>query len=123
MLEWSEDHLPTGLYHSQAAAAGKSESFVTVPASSIIHVFRQDRPGQHWGVLGIAPALGVGQEEDHLLGVRCEIGQVHDPHHPCQPDVPQPGDVRAVDCLATISCRAARYLICSGGVSAVERRG
>jgi len=34
-----------------------SDQFLTVPAESMIHVFRQERPGQHRGVPEITPAL------------------------------------------------------------------
>jgi capsid protein len=32
-------------------------NIATVPASHMIHVFRQDRPGQHRGIPEITPAL------------------------------------------------------------------
>jgi capsid protein len=36
---------------------GLSDEYRTVPASHVIHVFRQDRPGQHRGIPEITPAL------------------------------------------------------------------
>ena len=43
--------------HPGNSAWGLSDEYRTVPASHVIHVFRQDRPGQHRGIPEITPAL------------------------------------------------------------------
>jgi len=43
--------------HPGNSTWGTSDEYRTVPASHVIHVFRQDRPGQHRGIPEITPAL------------------------------------------------------------------
>jgi len=43
--------------HPGNSAWGFNDEYRTVPASHVIHVFRQDRPGQHRGIPEITPAL------------------------------------------------------------------
>jgi len=43
--------------HPGSGAWGFRDEFRTVPAAHMIHVFRQDRPGQHRGIPEITPAL------------------------------------------------------------------
>lgn len=43
--------------HPGNTAWGFNDEYRTVPASHMIHVFRQDRPGQHRGIPEITPAL------------------------------------------------------------------
>jgi len=43
--------------HPGNSAWGTSDEYRTVPASYMIHVFRQERPGQHRGIPEITPAL------------------------------------------------------------------
>ena len=44
-------------HHPGNSAWGLNDEYRTVPASHMIHVFRQDRPGQHRGIPEITPAL------------------------------------------------------------------
>ncbi len=44
-------------HHPGNTAWGFNDEYRTVPASHMIHVFRQDRPGQHRGIPEITPAL------------------------------------------------------------------
>jgi lambda family phage portal protein len=44
-------------HHPGSAAWSPNGQYSTVPASHMIHVFRQDRPGQHRGIPEITPAL------------------------------------------------------------------
>ena len=44
-------------HHPGNSTWGLSDEYRTVPASHVIHVFRQDRPGQHRGIPEITPAL------------------------------------------------------------------
>ncbi len=43
--------------HPGNSVWGFNDEYRTVPASHVIHVFRQDRPGQHRGIPEITPAL------------------------------------------------------------------
>src|SRR4029078_13465698 len=46
------------LYHPGAQFfTGQPFKFETIPAASVIHVFRSDRPGQARGIPELAPAL------------------------------------------------------------------
>ena len=44
-------------YHPGGTRSFSYDTFMTVPAESMIHVFRADRPGQHRGIPEITPAL------------------------------------------------------------------
>ena len=60
------------LFHHHPGASGRFGAFLTgesrwVPASEVLHVFRQDRPGQMRGVSWFAPvALKLQDNDDHL---------------------------------------------------------
>ena len=95
------------------AAAG---DFTTVPADHMIHVFRQDRPGQHRGLPEIMPALPLfAQLRRFTLAVIAAAEAAADFAGVLYTDAPANGEADAVEPMDSIELERNMLLTMPGG--------
>lgn len=93
-----------------------SNDFVTVPAASMIHVFRAERPGQHRGVPEITPALPLfAQLRRFTLAVLSAAEAAADFAGILYTDAPANGEADQVEPLDLIELERNMLLTMPGG--------
>ena len=93
-----------------------SEQFVTVPAAAMVHVFRQDRPGQHRGIPEITPALPLfAQLRRFTLAVLAAAEAAADFAGILYTDAPANGEADAVEPMDLIELERNMLLTMPGG--------
>ena len=84
-----------------------SQDFMTIPATDMIHVFRQERPGQHRGVPEITPALPLfAQLRRYTLAVLSAAETAADLAGILYTDTPPGGETEDIEPLDTIPLSA-----------------
>ena len=92
------------------------DDFTTVPAPSMIHVFRQDRPGQHRGIPEITPALPLfAQLRRFTLAVLSAAEAAADFAGILYTDAPANGEADAVEPMDLIELERNMLLTMPGG--------
>ncbi|MBN1676284.1 MAG: phage portal protein, partial [Kiritimatiellae bacterium] len=92
------------------------DDFTTVPAPSMIHVFRQDRPGQHRGIPEITPALPLfAQLRRFTLAVLSAAEAAADFAGILYTDAPANGEADAVEPMDLIELERNMLMTMPGG--------
>ncbi len=92
------------------------DDFATVPAASMIHVFRQDRPGQHRGIPEITPALPLfAQLRRFTLAVLSAAEAAADFAGILYTDAPANGEADSVEPMDLIELERNMLLTMPGG--------
>jgi len=92
------------------------DDFTTVPAPSMIHVFRQDRPGQHRGIPEITPALPLfAQLRRFTLAVLSAAEAAADFAGILYTDAPANGEAESVEPMDLIELERNMLLTMPGG--------
>jgi len=92
------------------------DSFMTVPARSMIHVFRADRPGQHRGIPEITPALPLfAQLRRFTLAVLAAAEAAADFAGILYTDAPANGEAENVEPMDLIELERNMLLTMPGG--------
>jgi len=92
------------------------DAFRTIPASSMIHVFRQERPGQHRGIPEITPALPLfAQLRRFTLAVLGAAEAAADFAGILYTDAPANGEADAVEPMDLIELERNMLLTMPGG--------
>ena len=92
------------------------ESFLTVPARSMLHVYRADRPGQHRGIPEITPALPLfAQLRRFTLAVLAAAEAAADFAGILYTDAPANGEADAVEPMDLIELERNMLLTMPGG--------
>jgi len=92
------------------------DDFTTVPASAMIHVFRQDRPGQHRGIPEITPALPLfAQLRRFTLAVLSAAEAAADFAGILYTDAPANGEADSVEPMDLIELERNMLLTMPGG--------
>jgi len=92
------------------------DDFTTVPAPSMIHVFRQDRPGQHRGIPEITPALPLfAQLRRFTLAVLSAAEAAADFAGILYTDAPANGEADSVEPMDLIELERNMLLTMPGG--------
>ncbi len=95
---------------------GVFDDVATVPAASMIHVFRQDRPGQHRGIPEITPALPLfAQLRRFTLAVLSAAEAAADFAGILYTDAPANGEADAVEPMDLIELERNMLLTMPGG--------
>jgi len=90
--------------------------FTTIPASHVVHVFRQDRPGQHRGIPEITPALHLfAQLRRFTLAVLGAAEAAADFAGILYTDAPANGEADAVEPMDLIELERNMLLTMPGG--------
>ena len=93
-----------------------SDDYVTVPAGAMVHVFRQDRPGQHRGIPEITPALPLfAQLRRFTLAVLSAAEAAADFAGILYTDAPASGEADAVEPMDMIELERNMLLTMPGG--------
>jgi len=93
-----------------------SDEFDRVPAESVIHYFRADRPGQHRGIPDITPALPLfAQLRRYTLAVLGAAETAADFAGILYTDAPASGEADAVEPMDAIELEARALLTMPGG--------
>jgi len=89
---------------------------MTIPASDMIHVFRQERPGQHRGVPEITPALPLfAQLRRYTLAVLSAAETAADLAGILYTDTPPGGETEDIEPLDTIELERGMLMTMPGG--------
>jgi len=92
------------------------DDFKTIPAESMIHVFRQDRPGQHRGIPEITPALPLfAQLRRFTLAVLAAAEAAADFAGILYTDAPANGEAESVEPMDLIELERNMLLTMPGG--------
>jgi capsid protein len=92
------------------------DDFATVPSASMIHVFRQDRPGQHRGIPEITPALPLfAQLRRFTLAVLSAAEAAADFAGILYTDAPANGEADSVEPMDLIELERNMLLTMPGG--------
>ena len=93
-----------------------TDDFVTVPAASMIHIFRIERPGQHRGVPEITPALPLfAQLRRFTLATLAAAEAAADFAGIVYTDTPPAGEAEAVEPMDLIELERNMLLTMPGG--------
>jgi len=103
-------------YHPGSARFSFSDDHVLVPARAMIHVFRQDRPGQHRGIPEITPALPLfAQLRRFTLAVLSAAEAAADFAGILYTDAPANGEADAIEPLDLIELERNMLMTMPGG--------
>jgi len=103
-------------HHPGGSAWHFRDEYRTVPASHMIHVFRQDRPGQHRGIPEITPALHLfAQLRRFTLAVLGAAEAAADFAGVLYTDAPANGEADAVEPMDSIELERNMLLTMPGG--------
>ena len=92
------------------------DDFTTVPAPSMIHIFRQDRPGQHRGIPEITPALPLfAQLRRFTLAVLSAAEAAADFAGILYTDAPANGEAESVEPMDLIELERNMLMTMPGG--------
>ena len=93
-----------------------AQDFVTIPSADMIHVFRQDRPGQHRGVPEITPALPLfAQLRRYTLAVLSAAETAADLAGVLYTDTPAGGETEDVEPMDSIRLERGMLMTMPGG--------
>jgi len=93
-----------------------ADDFITVPAVHMIHVFRQERPGQHRGIPEITPALPLfAQLRRFTLAVLAAAEAAADFAGILYTDAPANGEAESVEPMDSIELERNMLLTMPGG--------
>ncbi|HOF18977.1 MAG TPA: phage portal protein [Phycisphaerae bacterium] len=93
-----------------------TDDFMTVPAPHMVHVFRQDRPGQHRGIPEITPALPLfAQLRRYTLAVLAAAEAAADFAGILYTDAPANGEAESVKPMDSIELERNMLLTMPGG--------
>ena len=93
-----------------------TDDFMTVPASYMVHVFRQERPGQHRGIPEITPALPLfAQLRRFTLAVLSAAEAAADFAGILYTDAPANGEAESVEPMDSIELERNMLLTMPGG--------
>jgi len=102
--------------HPGSGAWGFYDEYRTVPASHMIHVFRQERPGQHRGIPEITPALPLfAQLRRFTLAVLGAAEAAADFAGILYTDAPAGGEAEAVEPMDLVELERNMLLTMPGG--------
>ncbi len=102
--------------HPGGSEWAPADRFATIPASSMIHIFRQERPGQHRGVPEITPALPLfAQLRRFTLAVLGAAEAAADFAGILYTDAPPSGEADAVEPMDLIELERNMLLTMPGG--------
>ena len=102
--------------HPGGATRMGCEDYTTVPAPSMIHIFRQDRPGQHRGIPEITPALPLfAQLRRFTLAVLSAAEAAADFSGILYTDGPANGEADAVEPMDLIELERNMLMTMPGG--------
>jgi lambda family phage portal protein len=92
------------------------DKFITIPASHMIHVYRQDRPGQHRGIPEVTPALHLfAQLRRFTLAVLSAAEAAADFAGILYTDAPANGEADSVEPMDLIELERNMLLTMPGG--------
>jgi lambda family phage portal protein len=102
--------------HPGGSAWSFSDDFTEVPASHMIHLFRQERPGQHRGIPEITPALPLfAQLRRFTLAVLAAAEAAADFAGILYTDAPANGEAESVEPMDSIELERNMLLTMPGG--------
>ena len=102
--------------HPGASGFAFADDFMTVPASHMIHAFRQERPGQHRGIPEITPALPLfAQLRRFTLAVLSAAEAAADFAGILYTDAPANGEAESVEPMDSIELERNMLLTMPGG--------
>jgi lambda family phage portal protein len=102
--------------HPGGAPARLRDEFTTVPAAGMVHVYRQDRPGQHRGIPEITPALPLfAQLRRFTLAVLAAAESAADFAGILYTDAPANGEAQDVEPMDLVELERNMLLTMPGG--------
>ena len=103
-------------FHPGGASFSRYDDAVTIPAESMLHCFRVDRPGQHRGVPEMTPALPIfSQLRRFTLAVLTAAEAAADFSGILYTDAPPNGEADEVDPMALVELERNMLLTMPGG--------
>jgi capsid protein len=103
-------------FHPGGASFNRYDDAVTIPAESMLHCFRVDRPGQHRGVPEMTPALPIfSQLRRFTLAVLTAAEAAADFSGILYTDAPPNGEADEVDPMALVELERNMLLTMPGG--------